>query len=156
MNFSANSLYAAESEKNTVNAGGISCSDLKAAIGSNDCNLQLIGHSHGAKVATVATQQLDQSGTFVKQLSLFDSPDNNITPSVAANGSTAIRAPSLIGSGPDKTFVDNYFTTFGRKYGSNVVNVALYGPDDAIANHGYPKSVVHKVGNRFQSRTRRS
>jgi len=136
-------IYAAQSAVLAGVAGGPLKKALEAAIGPNDVNLQLIGHSHGAKVATLATQQLVQSGIPVKQLSLFDSPEQVFGSTSQLVSSTLNSLDSYlstlpIGNGPNKTFVDNYFTTFGREYGGNVVNVALDGPYDFRTNHGYP------------------
>lgn len=129
---------AAESQRYTTTQGGILADQLKAAIGQNPSNLQLIGHSHGAKVAAMATQQLDKSGPFVNHLTLFDSPDSSLVPSSAKNDLDSILASMSLGTSTCTTFVDNYYSLLGRKYQGNVVNVQLDGPSDLVTIHGYP------------------
>jgi hypothetical protein len=107
--------------------------------------LHLIGHSHGAKVATVAAQLLQQrhSADLKKgadQLTTLDSPESEAT--LVANGANLIGfyvkdlnvdsdylSPTL-----GTIFVDNYVSYFGAAYVSkesnnpinDVLNVMLY------------------------------
>ena len=133
--------YAQQSEKKTDDAGNLLASQLQAAIGSNMSNVQLIGHSHGAKVATVAALDLKGPNNPVKQLTLLDSPDSWTVAAawpMAGNTLDPYLSKLPIGNGVGKVFVDNYISSFGRQYGGGVVNVNLDGSGDVITNHGYP------------------
>ncbi len=92
--------------------------------------LHLIGHSHGSKVASVATITLEQSANadvHVKHLTLLDSPeDNSIGGSAAAEAVYAYDASNNlwfylgalnIGSQQGKIFVDSFISYFGQQYG---------------------------------------
>ncbi len=139
--------YAAEAQLAAPAAGFILGAELRAAIGSNTDNLQLIGHSYGAKVATLATLQLVQWGIPVQQLTLLDSPELG---SQGVLGSVSNRlqpylAQLSVGSGPGQTFVDNYTSLVGTAYSGtgslgNITNVSLAPPNptDVVAAHNYP------------------
>lgn len=110
--------------------------------------IHLIGHSHGAKVATVAAIALDHPP---EQLTLLDSPENDIAKLPGAANHLEGYLPLLpIGRVPGQTFVDSYFSLTGERYGGfaaleNVVDVQLdpvqfkhLDVDDLIARHEYP------------------
>jgi hypothetical protein len=110
--------------------------------------IHLIGHSHGAKVATVAAIALERPPA---QLTLLDSPENVLAQLPGAANHLEGYLPLLpIGRGPGRTFVDNYFSLTGERYGTfpslaAVVDVQLFPLqyprltiDDLIARHGYP------------------
>lgn len=95
---------------------------LDASFWSNpQSRLHLIGHSHGAKVATVAALRLQRASMRVDHLTVLDAPDGEIP--LMANGAnllpfhldqltiTATPAPSVVGA-----FVDSYVSYFGVGY----------------------------------------
>lgn len=129
---------------------------LAAAIGrvvapdfvANGGRIHLIGHSHGAKVATVAGIALEHPPA---QLTLLDSPEDVVARLPGAANHLEGYLPLLpIGRGPEDTFVDSYFSIAGERYGTfpaleRVVDVQLdpaqyprLGVDGLIARHGYP------------------
>jgi hypothetical protein len=119
---------------------------MEAGIGAGDSRLHLIGHSHGAKVATVATARLEGDGIQVAHLTLLDSPESSVGPDNWYDGSynnlDILLATLDIGAESAQTFVDNYFSIFGRRYGDDgAINVEL-NPDviDALPgpSHAYP------------------
>jgi hypothetical protein len=102
--------------------------------------LEVIGHSHGARVATVAVASLDEPAA---HLVLLDSPDNFKAQLGGANNNLApvLRRLDL---GPNGTFVDNYYSSFGVPYGdqpglSSIVDVHLDPGRDLLelAGHTY-------------------
>lgn len=104
-------------------------------------NLQLIGHSHGARVATVAAVSLDESPA---HLVLLDSPDNLKAQIGGANNNLAplLRRLDL---GPDGTFVDNYLSSYGVPYGDmpglhRIADIKLDPGRDLFGatGHAYP------------------
>jgi autotransporter-associated beta strand protein len=116
---------------------------IEAAAGANTVNLQLIGHSDGAKVATIAATQLEESPAIhVDQLTLLDSPE--ATPFGIAANSLGVELGKLATAAGSKTvFVDNYISKYGHSYSGtasvNVVNVNLDPfPTDSTSAHGYP------------------
>ncbi len=129
---------------------------LAAALGqviapaflANGGRIHLVGHSHGAKVATVAAIALDRPPA---QLTLLDSPENLLARLPGAANHLEGYLPLLaIGAAPGQTFVDNYFSITGERYDTfpslqSVVDVQLdpaqFGElsvDDLIARHSYP------------------
>jgi hypothetical protein len=107
--------------------------------------VHILGHSHGAKVATIGALSLP---TAPAQLSLFDSPDTVATAlDFASNDLVPYLRQLPIGRAPGRTFVDNYFSEFGRAYGNEpgleaIVDVSL-PPDqfdrwDLQDRHDYP------------------
>jgi hypothetical protein len=113
--------------------------------------LHLIGHSHGAKVVTVAALTLQNLGLPLAHLTILDAPESEGTLNLnGANflgfflGQMAIADPANPAGG---TFVDNYPSYFGVAYGSqwgieNVVDVALdpsklYYTTDPGDKHSY-------------------
>ncbi len=110
--------------------------------------VHLIGHSHGAKVATVAAIALERPP---EQLTLLDSPEAVVASMPGAANHLEGYLPLLpIGRGTGKTFVDSYFSVAGIRYGSlpaleGVVDVKLDPAphpeptfEHFIARHDYP------------------
>lgn len=107
--------------------------------------VHVIGHSFGAKVATLASLRLERPPN---QLTLLDSPESPI----AQLGGVANDLPPLLrqlplGRTPESTFVDSYYSEFGEPYGDwegleAVVDTHLipsqYPITDVIARHVYP------------------
>ncbi len=103
--------------------------------------VQLVGHSHGARVATVAAVSLPEPPA---HLVLLDSPDNLKAQIGGANNNLAplLRRLTLGASG---TFVDNYYSSYGVPYGDQpglapVVDIRLDPGSDLFgaSGHGYP------------------
>jgi hypothetical protein len=100
---------------------------LPSSFHADGANLHLIGHSHGSKVATVATVALDQTANanfHVDQLTILDSPEVSstlVSVSDAANnlwyflGALDINHSSS--PTPSQTFVDNYISEFDGPIG---------------------------------------
>lgn len=111
--------YADDSRANTDQAASLLSAQLQSALGLDRSeSIHLIGHSHGARVATLAAASLKNgvAGTNVEHLTLFDSPEFVI------GGGDNLLWPDLysLGIGTDvgngDTFVDNYFSKYGRAY----------------------------------------
>jgi hypothetical protein len=73
-------LYVGQSESRTQWAGQMLAAAIDEALapdfyGANQGLVHLMGHSHGAKVATVAAVTLEAADRPVSQLTLFDSPE---------------------------------------------------------------------------------
>jgi hypothetical protein len=107
--------------------------------------LHLIGHSHGARVVTVAATELWSPPA---QLTLLDSPDTTV-PELggASNDLPPLLRRLPIGRAPGRVFVDNYFSLAGRRYGTDpglaaIVDVqvepAQLSEVDVFARHDYP------------------
>jgi hypothetical protein len=110
--------------------------------------VHLIGHSHGAKVATVAAIALAHPPA---QLTLLDSPEDVLARLPGAANHLEGYLPLLpIGTGPGDTFVDSYFSIAGERYGTfpaleRVVDVQLEPAQYPLASitglidrHAYP------------------
>ena len=107
--------------------------------------VHLLGHSHGAKVATIGALSLP---TAPAQLTLLDSPDEVVTALVFASNDLVPYLRQLqVGRAPGRTFVDNYFSEFGRAYGNepgleDIVDVSLppgqFERWDLQDRHDYP------------------
>jgi hypothetical protein len=110
--------------------------------------IHLIGHSHGAKVATVAAIALERPPA---QLTLLDSPEDVLARLPGAANHLEGYLPLLpIGTDPDDTFVDSYFSIAGERYGTfpaleRVVDVQLVPAQYPLASvtglidrHEYP------------------
>ncbi len=77
--------------------------------------VHLIGHSFGANVATTAALA---TAVPPRQLTLFDSPETQLTRLGGAKNDLRYKLPRLnIGRGPNQTFVDNYISLVGIRYG---------------------------------------
>src|SRR5262249_37178959 len=94
---------------------------------SNGGALELAGHSHGSRVATVAALALHvaavRNGTTspVKQVAILDSPEGNNTALLdAANFNWFFLSQLKLGrdpfANPDTLFVDNYISEFDDLY----------------------------------------
>ncbi len=101
---------------------------LQAALGSNDQQVHLIGFSHGAKVVAVAATLMP---AVPRHVTLLDSPENSL-PIIggALNDLTAYLNVLAPGNLDSVTFVDNYPSHFGIRYGTEpglggVVDTAL-------------------------------
>ena len=105
--------------------------------------LHIIGHSFGANVATTAALAVDQRP---RQLTLFDSPDDGLTRLGGAANDLRYKLPRLhLGREASQTFVDNYISEVGIRYGDlpglrSVVDVRLAPPDELnfSQSHQYP------------------
>jgi hypothetical protein len=126
---------------------------LDASFWADPANeLHIIGHSHGSKVATVATLALQQRGRNVDHLTVLDSPETELT--LSGNGANllgfyldqlAIDTSPMPQAGT--TFVDNYVSRFGMGYTGSatldeIVEVMLdptklYSDTDAGDQHSY-------------------
>lgn len=79
--------------------------------------IQLLGHSYGARVSAVAAAERARVGEPVAQLTLFDAPDAILTHiSGSQTNLAAILRHVPLGWGPGRTFVDNYVSVVGRRY----------------------------------------
>jgi hypothetical protein len=124
--------------------------------------LQLIGHSHGSKVATVAAVALSEASSpiTVNQLTILDSPESSDTDlgyllaeeGASNNNWYFLQELNIDRQNPSATFVDNYISYFDEPYdtilypGSNpdlgqVVDVSLdaepYSFTDPSGQHNY-------------------
>ena len=124
--------------------------------------LQLIGHSHGSKVATVAAVALTDAASpiTVNQLTILDSPESSDTDlgyALAEDGASNndwyfLQDLNINRQNPAATFVDNYISYFDEPFdvisypGSNsnlsqVVDVSLdaepYSATDPSGQHSY-------------------
>lgn len=122
--------------------------------------IHLLGHSHGSKVATLAALALKQhGGVQARQLTIFDSPESDLTDDGNASNFLWHYFQQL---NPTKEknsglFIDSYFSAFGEAYATmqiggatplgNVVDTQLYAypysftwEEDAGHWHGYPPS----------------
>jgi hypothetical protein len=146
--FSLSNEVAAKSCTNAQRMGVTLAQQLGVAIGANTASLHMVGHSHGALVSTVATIELKKAGLDVDHLTLLDSPENR---GPASNNLDSWLENIQIGKNTayGDTFVDNYYTSFGRIYNTganeklrNIVDASLNDPNMGLsvyANHSYPK-----------------
>ncbi|MEM7051996.1 MAG: hypothetical protein AAF604_20175 [Acidobacteriota bacterium] len=147
--------YVYRSEAYTSTNGLRLANALEQTLGprfwSNPTNtLQLIGHSHGSKVATVATLALQQRGRRVHHLTTLDSPESSIT--LEGNGANLlgfylnqINTNDGIGA-TSGTFVDNYVSYFGvafqgttnaNRIVNTILNPEVYSCTSAGDRHSY-------------------
>ena len=116
---------------------------LATDFSSRGGQMHLIGHSFGANVATTAALALSSPP---RQLSLFDSPEVNLTRIGGAKNDLRYKLTRLdVGRQPNQTFVDNYISLVGEPYAGypglgQVVDVHLKPPasDAAVDKHQYP------------------
>lgn len=126
---------------------------LDPSFWTNPANeLHIIGHSHGSKVATVATLALQRRGRTVDHLTVLDSPETELT--LSGNGANllgfylnqlAIDTSPM--PQPGTAFVDNYVSRFGMGYTGSatldeIVDVMLdpsplYSKSDPGDQHSY-------------------
>lgn len=79
--------------------------------------IQLLGHSYGARVAAVAAAERAERGAPIAQLTTFDAPDAVLTRVSGSHTDLELilrRVP--LGWGAGRTFVDNYVSGLGRRY----------------------------------------
>ncbi len=141
----SSALRGVRSQRRSTVAGQALSRALQTAFGDSIPRLHLIGHSHGAKVVTVAASLLPGPPEHV---TIFDSPEN-LMPVVggALNLLSSYLRSLPVGRGPGLTFVDNYPSKYGVHYGreqglGRVVDVMLqpdeYPLDIEINDHSYP------------------
>ncbi|MFK7985930.1 MAG: hypothetical protein AB8I08_07850 [Sandaracinaceae bacterium] len=77
-------------------------------------NLHLIGHSFGARVASIASASLNEAP---RHLTILDAPEAATISMISPRAGLAPLLRQLnIGSGSHQTFVDNYISGFGTSY----------------------------------------
>jgi len=146
-----NSVFEAKQSRSNTDE---SAADLTVALrlagistGSFNGKLQIVGISHGARVAAMTAMELYNGGKegslVVDQLTLGDSPDGVTTLVGASNNLSSVLKGINIGRTPGTTFIDNYSSFFGTAYtaSNSIVNVSLYPPYpvwDITDNHVYP------------------
>ena len=104
--------------------------------------VHLIGHSFGANVATTAALAMTVPP---RQLTLLDSPEKPITELGGAMNDLRYKLPRLdIGRGQNQTFVDNFISFVGTRYGTfpgidQIVDVRVTPPpsDGAGQKHAF-------------------
>lgn len=172
-------LYVGQSESRTQWAGLMLAEAIEQALatdffGAKQGLVHLMGHSHGAKVATVATVALKAANVPVSQLTLFDSPETGPSaptlldiPGIGGGqnfvwkflqelpGGTISKTPVTGGRlATGGTFVDSYYsaTGFGAPLNGyaglgSVVDVLL----EPAALYNPSGSLVGDLGALFQS-----
>lgn len=116
---------------------------LAPGFGDDGGQVHLIGHSFGANVATTAALALTDSP---RQLTLFDSPEVNLTEFLGLANLLRYKLTRLdIGRGPGQTFVDNYRSLLGERYAvfpglGEVADIELLPPpsDPSELKHEFP------------------
>ncbi|MFO0681174.1 MAG: hypothetical protein U0234_03940 [Sandaracinus sp.] len=115
-------------------------SDFYAENGS----IQLVGHSYGARVATIAAGAME---TPPAQLTMFDAPDGVMVEFTGIESNLRQLLEELpLGWGRGHTFADNYVSMVGRRYGwrdglgevRDVVLAPPFGSLDYRGRHLYP------------------
>ncbi len=118
---------------------------LRRAFGDQHPMLHVIGYSHGAKVASVASVLLEPKP---RHLTLLDSPENTLPVIGGALNDLDTYLRALVRSRDDGhvTFIDNYVSEYGVRYGlspglGEVVDVVLEPEalplDDIRHDHSY-------------------
>ena len=151
------SLDGWNSQSHTDHAGRMLAAAIKRVLPPNFDygKVHLLGHSHGAKVATVAATEVHPA-----HLTLFDSPER-FGP-VARYANNKLYAPPYLPAlpparWPKGTFVDNYYSCFGVCYNEQggattrpVVDVRLFArkcpPNEFSCFHGYPMCFYRRAG----------
>ncbi len=107
-----------------------------------DGELHLIGHSFGSSIVSTAALAVEAP---LRQLTLMDSPDDELVRLGGAANDLRYKLPRLdIGRSPGSTFVDNYISEVGIRYGDLpglelVVDTQLHPPDGGFTvRHQYP------------------
>lgn len=133
------------SQRRTVTAGRRLAVALQQVLADPEGTaLHMLGHSHGSKVAVVASAYLDTPPT---QVTLFDSPDRAVfTLGQVQNDLPAfLRLLSLHPDG-DRTVIDNYVSQLGIRYAgfvgaATVLDVTLdpdaYPLEEGLHPHSY-------------------
>ena len=129
------------SEARTTLNGLRLASALETALGSSTAaaaEIQLIGHSHGSKVATVAAGALAGAGYPLRQLTTLDSPEasgsvqgEGVVEDGAANFNWFfLQDLTLNRQTASAPFVDNYISYFDAPYGGITSNGTVTLPAD--------------------------
>jgi hypothetical protein len=117
---------------------------LSPAFHAEHGAVHLLGHSYGARVASIAAEHLTPRPI---QLTLFDAPDATLTHVTGSGTGLGEFLGALpVGWGVGETFVDSYVSMVGRRYGhlaglGGMVEVMLAPPFGALAyrpRHLYP------------------
>jgi hypothetical protein len=153
------SLDAWNSQSHTDHAGRMLAAAIKRVLplDFDYGKVHLLGHSHGAKVATVAATEVHPA-----HLTLFDSPER-FGP-FARYANNKLYAPPYLPAlppmrRPKGTFVDNYYSCFGVCYNEQggaatrpIVDVRLFPyscpPNKLGCSHGYPMGFYRSAGGR--------
>lgn len=117
--------------------------------------IHLIGHSYGARVATVAAVELDKAPRHLTLLDVPDAPMTRITGSQSNLSELLQQLP--VSDARGGTFVDNYVSMVGTRYGPSVpgvVDVELRPPYGTFNYRGrhlygtwfYAQSARHDFG----------
>ncbi len=117
--------------------------------------VHLIGHSYGARVATLAALSLPKAPRQLTLLDVPDAPMTHITGSQSNLSELLVQLP--IGSEDGRTFVDNYVSMVGERYADDVpgvVDVSLTPPYNVFAYRRrhlygtwfYTESAHHEFG----------
>ena len=141
--------FASQSRAHTDGAGTRLASLLMdAGIQSDSNQLHLVGHSHGARVSAVAFAELERRGVGVEHLTIFDSPEIRAFENYGANNNLrSILAGQILGKNlkNGETFVDNYVSSYGKRYGiDGIVDVELRPNKHGVSSpfgtleHSYP------------------
>jgi formylglycine-generating enzyme required for sulfatase activity len=160
--------FASKSRDNTDLAATLLWNSLLSAcshLHDPQNQIQLYGHSHGARVATEAAYQLSKANAPVRHITIADSPDGirshlaiNVWNGNADNQlqSSLAKIKADITSG--KTFIENYCSEFGLPYFGKLlgplhdvtngyVEVQLDPNNGWGANHAYPNVWYTKANN---------
>ena len=137
--------YSVRSQIKTTAAGHALAVALRRGLADGSHRLHFVGHSHGAKVVTVAAVLQE---TAPDHVTLLDSPEN-LVPVLggALNDLSGYLRTLPIGQGDGKTFVDNYPSKYGIRYGEEaglgaIVDCLLdpegFPLDGSPSPHSYP------------------
>ena len=133
--------------RTTINGQRLAAA-LRLALNGAEQDLHVIGFSHGAKVATVASVLLDP---MPRHLTILDSPDNMV-PILggALNDLSSYLRLLTVGSPTADTFIDNYPSHFGVQYGKapglgSIVDVTL-DPDAHPLERPRRSTPTHGLG----------
>jgi len=112
---SARSTAAVQSQLRTTVNGQRLAVALERVMQNDEARIHLVGHSHGAKVVSVAATLLDRPPAHV---TILDSPENML-PIIggALNNLGSYLRMLPIGAGDNATLVDNYPSRYGIRYG---------------------------------------
>lgn len=141
-----NTLEAYQSEaKTTINGTRLAAAMGEILDSTFDGKVHVLGHSHGSKVATLASIHADQRPN---HLTVLDSPEGDLLWFVGASNNLPRYLPTLEpGRSPDALFMDNYYSMFGEAYNdfpglSGIVDIELnpqqYSEFAFSERHSYP------------------
>jgi hypothetical protein len=137
------------SRANTDVAGYVLGMTLKE-VAHNAASIEVIGHSHGSRVAVKAAAALEEVGVPVASITLLDSPES--PQSVAGVVSSLSGGENLlqrdlaayglrfgIGEGESATKIVNVYSSIGEAYNvAGVINAHLVAYDSIESGHSYP------------------